>query len=341
MKLHLALLFGVLAASFVAGYALVGTRPDLVTAPAEQPAPETGPTATPEPTTPRPHPRLAWARIESSDHAAYVANLHAVGCPERTIIDILRGQVASTFSTGAVRHPTFQDYANYARYLRERMDARTQLDGQVDSILYSQLKLKRQPRSAGVLFTAQEEAAITEARSLFPAQAQPTVDGDAGVQARSNKVARLDLLSRSLSPEKILYYKLDREGDAPKVQSVLDGLEPTKEEFLAAAAALDGKDLSAPQGRCSPEVMAALQSALSPERFAQLQDLVRPEHQAVLLFGRINHLAKPTVRALLELRRSWPGEVSAAYEQGATSILQDPHTVFLYLHNAGIHPQRR
>jgi hypothetical protein len=341
MKPRLALLFGVLVPSFVVGYMLVGARPNHVTVPAQQSAPESAPDPIQEPTTPRPPPRFTWARIESADYAVCVANLRAVSCPERTIIDILRGQIQTAVSTGAVRRATFQDYANYARYLRERMDATARLDGQVDSILYRQLNLKRQPRSAGVLFTAQEEEAIAEARSLFPAQAQASTDGAAGAQAKSNKVARLDLLSRSLSPEKMLYYKLDREGDAPRVQSLLSGLEPTREEFLAVAAATDGKDLSAQHGQYSAEATAAVQSALPPERFAQFQDLLRPEYQAVLLFGRINRLPRARIKALLELRRTWPGEASAAYQQGAASVLQDPRTVFLYLHNAGIHPQQR
>src|SRR5262245_38039762 len=40
-----------------------------------------------------------WSQIESSDYRTYVANLHAIGCPEQTIRDIITSDVSATFAS--------------------------------------------------------------------------------------------------------------------------------------------------------------------------------------------------------------------------------------------------
>jgi hypothetical protein len=50
----------------------------------------------------RPEPALAtefnWRELESSDYAAYIANLRRVGCPDRTVREIITADVADLYA---------------------------------------------------------------------------------------------------------------------------------------------------------------------------------------------------------------------------------------------------
>ncbi len=47
-------------------------------------------------------PPFQWAQLESTDYRAYVANLRGVGCPERTIRDIITADVDSLYAARRV-----------------------------------------------------------------------------------------------------------------------------------------------------------------------------------------------------------------------------------------------
>ncbi len=61
-------------------------------APTGQPEPQTATTAGAEP---RP---FHWSQLESSDYRAYIANLRSIGCPERTLREIITADVGSLFA---------------------------------------------------------------------------------------------------------------------------------------------------------------------------------------------------------------------------------------------------
>src|SRR5712691_12520515 len=49
--------------------------------------------------------RFDWRMIESSDYEKYVANLRAIGCPERTVRDIIVAEVQKTFGAKSAAVP--------------------------------------------------------------------------------------------------------------------------------------------------------------------------------------------------------------------------------------------
>ncbi len=54
------------------------------------------------PVTPRPQPSAAsfdWRQVESEDYKQYIANLRAIGCPEKTIKEIITADVNDLFAT--------------------------------------------------------------------------------------------------------------------------------------------------------------------------------------------------------------------------------------------------
>lgn len=272
-----------------------------------------------------------WSRLESTNYEEYVSNLRTIACPEQTIVDILRGEISAQLAARFSQTNKLSDYGN------PQIQMRQMLKKEGDSILYNQLKLQRPIRSAGVLFTSEEEERMAEAKLRFPMRDTLSTAAISIVKSDSNRVARLEFLSNYLSSEKIRYYKLDREGDAPKVQWILRGLQPTKEEFFAVADVIEGKDTSMHNGYYQPEVTAALQSVLSPDRFAYLQDMLQPEYQAILMFGRINRLSQNTISALVQLRRNWLNQDAETYQQQVGLLLKQPQTTARYLNDKGIH----
>jgi hypothetical protein len=63
---------------------------------------ETPPAATPAPApaaeTAPPSAHFRWSQLEAPDYPTYIANLRSVGCPERTIADIIAADVEANFA---------------------------------------------------------------------------------------------------------------------------------------------------------------------------------------------------------------------------------------------------
>jgi len=48
---------------------------------------------------PPPSPAFRWSQVESSDYPTYIGNLRAIGCPEETIRDIIKADVAALYAS--------------------------------------------------------------------------------------------------------------------------------------------------------------------------------------------------------------------------------------------------
>ena len=151
-------------------------------------------------------------------------------------------------------------------------------------------------------------------------------------------MARFQFLAQFLSPEQIQYYKLDREGGATRVQLLMQGMQPTKEEFLKVAEAVDGLDTSLANGWFKPEVAEALRASLSPERFALLQDLRSPEYQAIFMVAGIYQFSPSTVNSLVSLRRNTYFQDPTGYLQQVKTLIAQPQAAARYLGDKLIHP---
>lgn len=320
----------------------------------------TAPTPTPPPTvSPAPAPALGsgprtlrsvrtqgrqftdWASLDSADATVLVANLRSVGCPERCLWDILKGKLTRSSATNYMALARAQNFSDPRGQWLRRQQQKAQLDQQMEALMRDQLGLTPPVRSPGPLFTAEQEAAIAEARRQFPALPFDPTNPDSLAQATSNRLARLQVLASALPPDALRNYKLEREGYADLIAQCLRGLQPTKAEFLAVADALDWGDASLARSGLTPALATALQSALGPTRFAELQQLQSPACRAVLFFAQMHNLSAETGAALLSLSKEFSTLDQAEYRKRAEALLVNPQLVDRYLSNSQIHPVRK
>jgi hypothetical protein len=280
-----------------------------------------------------------WNDIAADDNKQFVSNLHSVDCPECTIIDILTERLQVAYASSFLRIARSHIFASSTVQMQNRNREYQMLEQDIEHALYDELGLQRQPRSAGLLFNAEEERRITEAQVLFPKLVSTDLtNSQSSQQARSNRLERIQYLTGYLSKPKLLYYKLDREGDAPRVQIFLRDFYPTEQEFLAVAEVLNGKDYTIVNGTFDPSLSAALQTALTVDRFAFLQALQQPEIRAIAKFGQANHITKDNIALLIKLRPSLTPANKSDYAKRVLAVLIEPELTLRYLDNRNIHP---
>ncbi|HPC59751.1 MAG TPA: hypothetical protein PKX23_03755 [Verrucomicrobiota bacterium] len=323
----------VFTAAFVAGRWSVATARVKAQAPPPVAPPSREPMREPEGETIIP---FHWSRLESTNYATYADNLRAVGCPEAVLTAIIQADLTRAYA------PRFAEASKAVAGLPlpevEKQRRHAEIKREIESILYDQLRLQRPERQAHSRFAAQQEEKIAEAWRLFPQpQADPT-NPESIAQARSNREARLQFLSQHLSADELLYYKLEREGDARRVEMLLAGMQPTKEEFLRVAAAVGNRDVRAVNGKLPDDVREILQGVLSPERFALLMDLQRPEYRAIVFNAILPFDLAPDVASrLVALRRNTYPTDPASYAEAVKALLE-PSQAQWYLNNKLIHP---
>lgn len=281
-----------------------------------------------------------WDRIESTNYQQFVENLRTVGCPEPTIRAVVRAELERYYAPRFAKIAQSDNYANLPAQNRERRAKRDELANEIDSVMYDQLGIQRPVRSASPLFTLDEEGRITQALTQFPRIRTEPTDSDGMARAESNRLARVQFLSQYFTPEQMLYYKLDREGDGLRIERLLQGMQPTKDEFLGVAKVVESKDTALVNGAFKADVAEALQSALSSDRFALLQLLQRPEYQRIFSFARQYQLPDDATAALVSLRRNAFTQDEAAYRQKVLAVLTQPQMAAGYLNDRTIHPHR-
>ena len=283
--------------------------------------------------------KFKWSAVESDDFQKLIANLRGVECPEATIIDITEGRLKAKYRprfrfalASAFRMP-----ANIQ--MQQRMSGVENLKQEIDHTLYAELGLQRQPRSAGVLFTADEEQKIAEARQRFePIQVFDPANTNLLATSQSNVQARIDYLSKYLSPEKLLLYKLDREGGGQSVNGFFEGYRSTESQFMTLAKALDNASLSLKFYNLTPEAEAALQPILPQDLFNLLKDLRRSDIGGVMVFGRMHNIQAEILNKLVDARRTLTKDNAAVYLQNLKTYLVQPDLVESFLANKQIHP---
>jgi hypothetical protein len=272
---------------------------------------------------------FSWARVEASDLIEFVNNLQQVSCPQRTVIDLVKGRLRRESAAKAPR--------NFMMNAADQVQRRLRDEAAVDAVVYGQLKLRRPARSANVLFTAEQEEAVAVAFARYPALQPDPTNPLVSEQATSNKVARITFLAPQFSEEQMVYYKLDREEEVYRVYRVFGGIDTSKEEFLAVAVALEAAEIRAINGQLPPETINTLGKVLSPERLTLVQDLQKPQYQAIRDFGLSRQVAPYAVNSLMRLRREiFPSDINA-YTRGVRQTLKEQRLADDFLRTRRIH----
>lgn len=191
-----------------------------------------------------------WRQVESEDYRQYLANLRAVGCPEKTIKDIIVADVNDLFSSRMASVTRTNQY----RYWRKEPVNRSEEQERQLRDLYAQKRdvLKNlgvdapdftdllgeafhdnmEERELQLEFLPEfKRQQIKEA--LFQQAQQELVEG--------NNVARYDAIEQQtrtriqslLSPEEFKEYEFRSSADAGNLRGVLDPLALTEQEFRA------------------------------------------------------------------------------------------------------------
>jgi hypothetical protein len=321
------LFVGALAAGFLAGQRQVEKR--TLSQETEVVATESAPATNETETVAEP---FRWSQIATTNNQEFVYNLRTIRCPEPTITEILRGTLQRAYGPRFVQIAKEGSFAGPTR-ASATAKRREALNAEIESVMYNELKLKRVSRSANTLFTAEQEELITDAVARFP---RVNADGANWQVANSNLLARLEILTPYLTEEQMQYYKLDREGGAPQVDKLLRGMQPTKEEFLIVARAIEGQDTSLTNGMINPALMATIQGVLAPDRFALLQNLQLPEYRTILAYAQARRWPNETVNTLLQLRKTIYPIDPTTYQAKVIALL--PQEGPGYLQNKTIHP---
>lgn len=280
---------------------------------------------------------VVWSRLESTNYWEFVERLREVGCPERTITDVIRSYITRSYAPKFAGIARSGNFVNPSYEARERLGKREEVNREIEVITYDRLGLERPVRSPGPLFTAEQEEKIAAAARQFP-RAPAGTNLMLVARARSNQVERLAFLSQYLSEKEMTFYSLDREGQAPRVEQLLEGMQPTQDEFVAVARAIEGKDTRRINGSLPLQTIDAVQTALSADRFDLFQVLQRPEYRGIISFAKQHQLTSESVASLVRLRRTVFPQDTIAYREQVMAILSQPKVAARYLEDRVIHP---
>ena len=247
---------------------------------------------------------ITWAEIESADYTQYIANLRLLGCPEKTIRDIIVADVNELFSNRISREvvlpeqqwwtpdpnlDALQAAADQIRALdTEKRQLLTQLLGPGWEASSAERRRELVRLDGPVLSTLPEE--VKEQIYRIVAQGQASLEratgGDEPASAEELERLRRETrgaLAQILTPEQLEEFLLRYSGNADGLRQQLRGFGATPDEFRNIFRAVDsydqqiaavtGEDAAAVQRREQLERMRdeAIRQAIGEQRYGHYQ----------------------------------------------------------------------
>jgi hypothetical protein len=297
-----------------------GNTADILT-----PPPPASPEAAPKTRGPSP---FTWSQLESDDIQEYIANLRKLGCPARTIGDLVHAKVYAMYQARV--NALFNPLAKYWS-TTEEMKA---IDGQVKAIreerdkFWAGLQLEVSGFDPSSALGPEKQVFVAEALKRYPkAEPQPNwgaQDWQSFIEARK---ARVNLLAEHLTPDELYDYRVSQDGGPSGIARLLWEIKPSDAEFRRVFEALDGENLSTTNGMLASGLQYKLQQALGDERYAEyLQQQSSPDHP-FNLFAMTYNLSDDQIQQLKQLRAQAETMSPAAYRQAAAGILSDPSAI--------------
>jgi hypothetical protein len=275
---------------------------------------------------------FTWSQVESQDLQRYIANLRRIGCPERTIGDIIRARVFAMFQAkvDALLDPLAR-YWNTAAEMKA-LDAQIKAIRQERDKLLADLHLEDStfdPRSG---LPPEKQAAVADALRLYPKlQSDPSWGPQEWQSYLQAQKARINYLAQYLTPDELLDYRISQDGSPSTIARLLQDINPTDDEFKKVFEALDGESLSRTNGVMAPDLQSKLQQALGADRYAEyMNEQTGPDHFFNTLVSTYN-LNEDQVQQLKQLLATADAMTAADYRQATGSILQNPSAVRMFL----------
>jgi hypothetical protein len=289
-----------------------------------------------------------WGTVANDDIQQYIANLRGIDCPEPVIADIIRNLITADYQA-RVNH-IFDPLAQYWSSAAEQKS----IDAQIKAIrkerdgLLGSLGLDVDNTKG---LTPEKQKSIAEATKLYPkVPPPPGTDHDGWLPYLEARKARIDYLSKTLTPDELLSYRMSQDGNAKGVGSLLRDINPTPEEQSKVFSAIDGDNLNRTNGLLLPGSEAKLKETLGADRYAQYQAALSPGNILFNSFTDTHGLTDDQIQQLKELRNTAgasavaPGMAGfqnanpetpeqAQYRQGVTDILKSKQLVDSYFRN--------
>ena len=246
-----------------------------------------------------------WRTVESDDYRQYVANLRAIGCPEKTIRDIIMADVTELFRERAKHSPGHRfeywkpglignafDEKTLAQQ-QEQAKARREM---LKTLLGDNYSEKADPvggqivspmeQMMGDLLTPEKQTAMKALEVKYAGQMLKAAQSGAGEDGEAMRKVMADkdaAMLTVLTPEEKFEYELRLSQPAILLRMSMGQFEPTEEEFrrmfVAAKSCSDkfgfavltrlGK-LGTGDGAAS-ETLDAIRGALGEQRFEEFQ----------------------------------------------------------------------
>lgn len=282
----------------------------------------------------REHHRFRWSDVETDDLQRYISNLRSMGCPESVISDIIRARVFADYQSRV--NKIFNPLARYWSPTAEMKAVDLQIAAirqERDQVLES---LGVYGSIADTLNGLPPEKAryISEAAKLYPKQL-PGPDGNSEEwqEALANRKLRIDYLSRFLSPDELLTYRVTQDGNAVGIGFILRDINPSDDEFRRVFSALDGENLNRNNGVLAPELEAKLSQALGDDRYGEYRNQLSPENFFFNTFVSSMDLSPEGIAELKELRSTAETIDPKEYREAVASILPNRGYVEIYFSN--------
>jgi hypothetical protein len=237
---------------------------------------------------PPPHAHFDWRQVESEDYQQYLANLQAIGCPAKTIRDIVVADVNDLFASKS----TALTRTNQYQYWRKEPVSRSPEQTKQLQELYAQKRalLKALGVDApdftdllGEAFRSNMEeqelqlAFLPETKRqqvkerLFQQAQQEVAGGDDRAQYEAIEQQAQGRIQELLTPEEFKEYELRCSTDAAQLRGVLDAVGLTEQEFRGifdSWRGLKGLSPGTAEYRAAQESSeTTIQQLLGPDRF--------------------------------------------------------------------------
>ncbi len=134
---------------------------------------------------------------------------------------------------------------------------------------------------------------------------------------------RVEYVSRFLSPDEVLEYRLRYDGDTTAIAHLFRGLNLSREEFKQVFQVLDAQELRIVNGSFATEPEEKLAASLSPARYEQYKQAMDPANYVLERFIADNRIDSETAQKLRNVRNA-SGTMSPQELQAATAAALGP-----------------
>ena len=237
--------------------------------------------------TSRPAP-FNWRQVESPDYKEYVANLRAIGCPEKTIKEIIIADVNDLFSArraaitqtnrfeywrASAGQPTAEQHKRLQELFPQKAELLKDLGIEVtdfSDLIVDSYRDSLESKDLELDFLSEPKRQSLKDLMLRMVQQQIAAEEGSGA-AQDLEQQTQAAIKALLTPEEFRDYELRTSVPAVQLRSVLKEMDPTEQEFNTIYDSWNAMNAHPPDSAEYREAQqsseAALQTLLGPTRF--------------------------------------------------------------------------